>query len=198
MRWQKTGCASLAVSSSSWTADPLNFSVSNYFKRDLRHSWFSKDLNWIDGWWSLPDTAWNASIRETQNSWKHPLFKKNLTRTFSAASPQFCSSFGQRLVGRGDTCSTGPVHLWKLLSFLWLWAQILSSRNDAPRMQTFFPEPFLRRESGPCGFPFTSSTDLYVFTCAQINHFSGSFFASFHIYALSNPFVMPHSPPIGK
>ena len=30
-------------------------------------------------------------------------------------------------------------------------------------IETFFPEPFLRRES--CGsFPFTSSTDLYVFT----------------------------------
>ena len=36
-----------------------------------------------------------------------------------------------------------------------------------PAKHTFFPEPFLRRESGPCGFPFNSSTDLYVFTCAQ-------------------------------
>ena len=92
-----------------------------------------------------------------------PSKSENVACTATRASPpQFRSVFGQSLVGRGDTsCTSCSVHLQKNFP---LQTNLFFT---APGKHTFFPEPFLRRESGPCGFPFNSSTDLYVFTCAQ-------------------------------
>ena len=98
-----------------------------------------------------------------------PSKSENVACTATRASPpQFRSVFGQSLVGRGDTCTSGSLHLQKGPFFLFKQTCCLKSCGfSPPGKHTFFPEPFLRRESGPCGFPFNSSTDLYVFTCAQ-------------------------------
>ena len=105
--------------------------------------------------------AWK---RNPKKSFKGRSLSKseNVACTATRASPpQFRSVFGQSLVGRGDTCTSSSVHLQKKFP---LQTNLFFT---APAKYTFFPEPFLRRESGPCGFPFNSSTDLYVFTCAR-------------------------------
>ena len=45
---------------------------------------------------------------------------------------------------------------------------VVATSNKGENKQTFFPEPFLlSRESPSWDLAFTSSTDLYVFTCAS-------------------------------
>ena len=36
--------------------------ILNKVRLEFKHSVFKKDLHWVNGWWSLPHTAWNGFI----------------------------------------------------------------------------------------------------------------------------------------